>query len=443
MTVTPNGIDKQRYWDLSFSAEPDTERSVDDWAEELRALLVDATRLRLRADVPVGAYVSGGLDSAVNAGLIKRFTDAELCTFSVGFEVRELDETDFQQEVIRLLGTSHQSILCRNRTIGEVFPEVVRLAEKPLFRTAPAPFYQLSGLVRERGYKVVLTGEGADEMLGGYDIFKEAKIRRFWGRHPDSTFRPLLLKRLYPYMKNLQAQSPEYLKAFFYVSRESLSSPFFSHLPRWELSRKNHLFFHPEIREVAARRPSYELLREKLPAAFFDLGPFEQAQYLETKLLLPGYILSSQGDRMSMGHSVEGRFPFLDHRIAELQGRIPAKHKMRVLDEKHVLKRAMRDLVPKPVLARPKQPYRAPDVESFFPSDGSPPPLPVESCLRREAVQRGGVFNPDAVERLVAKARKGQVVGVKDNMALVGVISTQLLVEQFIEGSNVSAERYS
>jgi asparagine synthase (glutamine-hydrolysing) len=223
------------------------------------------------------------------------------------------------------------------------------------------------------------------------------------------------------------------LKAFFYVTPELLVSPLFSHLPRWELTKKTHLFFSPEVKETIAKRDPYKALESMLPSRFFDYGPFEQAQYLETELLLPGYILSSQGDRMTMGNSVEGRFPFLDHRVAELQGRMPAIHKMKVLDEKHVLKRAAHDLIPKSVLKRPKQPYRAPDSQSFFPTDNTPPPDYVRELLNKERIAKGGVFNPNAVELLYKKAMNGQVVGVKDNMSLVGILSTQILIEKFIE----------
>lgn len=432
MRIDSSGSKKQRYWQLDFNPEDSSNRTADDWAEELRALLIDATRLRLRSDVPVGAYVSGGLDSSVNAALIKHFTQSKLCTFSVTFEEREFDESSFQRDVIKLLETDHKEIHCRNEDIGKVFPEVIWHTEKPVFRTAPAPFFLLSQLVRDSKYKVVLTGEGADEMLGGYDIFKEAKIRRFWGRFPNSKMRPLLLKRLYPYMQSIQAQSPEYLQAFFHVKPEQLENPLFSHLPRWELTRKSHLFFNTDLQETIKKRDPYEMLTSRLPSKFFEFGHFQQAQCLESLLLLPGYILSSQGDRMLMSHGVEGRFPFLDHRIAELQGRMPAKVKMRVLDEKHVLKRATHDLIPPSVLKRPKQPYRAPDSQSFFATKNEFVKNYVFDLLSQKKIEDGGVFNPAAVARLLQKAQKGQVVSVKDNMALVGILSTQLLIDKFI-----------
>ena len=130
----------------------------------------DATRIRLRSDVPVGAYLSGGLDSTVVMSLAQALqTTAPLKTFSVTFDDPEFDESAHQQEVVRFLGTEHCDFRCSYHDIGRVFPEVVWHAERPLLRTAPAPMFLLSALVRRHGYKVVLTGEGADEMFGGYD----------------------------------------------------------------------------------------------------------------------------------------------------------------------------------------------------------------------------------------------------------------------------------
>jgi asparagine synthase (glutamine-hydrolysing) len=316
---------------------------------------------------------------------------------------------------------------------------VIWHTEKPILRTAPAPLYLLSRLVHQHGYKVVLTGEGSDEFLGGYDIFKESKIRRFWAVNVDSRCRPLLLKRLYPYMQNLQAQSDAYLKAFFHVDATDLSNPFFSHLPRWELTARLKVFLSDAVKDEVRRADPYGEVKKLLPSEFPQWDGFSQAQHLEATGLLPGYILSSQGDRMAMAHSVEGRFPFLDYRVVEFAATIPPRLKMKVLNEKYILKRAAGQLVPPSVRTRPKQPYRAPDARSFFdPRTGTARHAYVDELLSRARIQKDGLFNPLAVQNLVAKARKGRVIGAKDNMALVGILSTQLLVDQFVTNTERS-----
>jgi len=435
MLVANGRVESWPYWRLGYRGKDATWKD-EECAERLRELLIDATRLRLRSDVPVGAYLSGGLDSSIIVAMIKGFTDTPLKTFSVAFEDSEFDESSFQMEVSRHLETEHQEVRCSHEDIGRVFPEVIRHAESPLIRTAPAPLYLLSGLVRQNDFKVVLTGEGADEVLGGYDIFKEAKIRRFWAAMPDSKLRPQLLRRLYPYLKNIQAQSDAYRKAFFHVRPEDLENPFFSHIPRWDLTSGLKRFYSKEVRAELENSDVYADLRDSLPAEYARWDAFEQAQFLETTILMPGYILSSQGDRMAMGHSVEGRFPFLDHRVVEFAASIRPQAKMRVLDEKHVLKRALGHLIPASVTKRPKQPYRAPDAVSLLgDAEGRGRPDYIDELLSSARIRSDGLFNPMAVDKLLRKFEKRRAIGIRDNMALVGIVSTQLIVESFIRGT--------
>ena len=184
----------QPYWTLNF-AEESPRRSDADYLEEFTHLLIDATLIRLRADVPVGAYLSGGLDSSVTTAIIKKYTTNRLDTFSIAFSDPVFDESDWQRRMAAHLGTEHHVMYCTHDDIGRVFPDVVWHTETPLLRTAPAPMFLLSQLVHVNDLKVVLTGEGADELLGGYDLFKEMAVRRFWAKDPDSKLRPLLLNK--------------------------------------------------------------------------------------------------------------------------------------------------------------------------------------------------------------------------------------------------------
>jgi asparagine synthase (glutamine-hydrolysing) len=231
----------------------------------------------------------------------------------------------------------------------------------------------------------------------------------------------------------MQAQSRAYRQAFFHVRPEELTDPFFSHLPRWNLTSRLKLFFSHELRSQLGGHDVLADCRTTLPDGFAGWDPFCQAQYLETVILMPGYILSSQGDRVAMAHAVEGRFPFLDHRVAEYAARIPARLKMKALKEKYILKRAAGHLVPAAVVRRPKQPYRAPDAQSFL-GEGTRSVRHeyVEELLSPRRIREDGIFQPDAVTHLLQKFRSGRAIGVKDNMALVGILSTQLVVEQFV-----------
>lgn len=429
--VLENGqVRESVYWDWRFPEQGEYLIGSDaELTEQLYELLADATRIRLRADVPVGAYLSGGLDSSALVALIRRHSAAPLKTFSIGFEEKSLDESVFQQQLVEHLGVEHRRIFCNNRDVAEDFPATVFHAETAILRTAPTPMRRLSGLVRASGYKVVLTGEGADEALGGYDLFKEAKIRQFWARHPQSEWRPLLLKALYPYLETAGAQAKTYLRNFYGVGLDQPDQHGFSHLTRWFTTAQCKIFFSPELSAVL-REDAATRLTEQLPPAFGRWHPFNRAQYLEAKTLLGGYLLCSQGDRMLMANSVEGRFPFLDHRVIEFANRLHPRLKMRALNEKFLLKQAMAAHLPRGILERHKQPYRAPDIPAFF---SAQPPAYVDDLLSKEKLRRYGYFDAKKVGFLLNKARRGNVIAYKDNMALVGILSTQLCHDHFIE----------
>jgi asparagine synthase (glutamine-hydrolysing) len=233
-------------------------------------------------------------------------------------------------------------------------------------------------------------------------------------------------------MQGLQGQSPAYLKAFFHVRPGDIGSPFFSHLPRWELTARLKTFFSADVQEQVSGYDGLAELEASLPAGYQNWHPFEQAQYLETTSLLPGYILSSQGDRPAMAHSVEGRYPFLDHRVVEFSTRIPPHLKMNVLNEKYLLKKVAGDRIPPSIRNRPKQPYRAPDIASFFAADGRARHAYIEEVLSIDCIRHGGIFDSEKVQKLVQKVRFGNAIGVKDSMAVVGIISTQVLIDRFI-----------
>jgi asparagine synthase (glutamine-hydrolysing) len=434
--VYRNGtVTDSRAYDPAFPEHEDDgfRGSLDDAVVAVREAIERATELRmLRADVPVGSYLSGGLDSSLVAALGLRAKGARFSTFSLRFEDAEYDETQFQRQMSAHLGSDHHEVVVSRGDIARAFPDVIAHTERPILRTAPAPLYLLSKLVHDAGIKVVLTGEGADEMFAGYDLFREAKVRRFWAREPHSAWRPRLIERLYPYLQRSPVSQQAISRQFFGQQLAQAGEPGFGHDLRWRSAASLQRLFDPGFLAGAAGRDLRAELIGTLPAAFARWSPLAQDQYLEVRTLLSGYLLSSQGDRMLMAHSVEGRFPFLDRQVAALAESLPAAYKLKVLDEKHVLKRVSADLVPADILKRKKQPYRAPDALSF----AGPEALDwIEAVADRASLEEAGVFVPAAARQVIEKCRARAASGQfsnADNMAVVGILSTQLLFDRFV-----------
>jgi asparagine synthase (glutamine-hydrolysing) len=411
----------QAFWNLDFKPEQPA-RPAKQYLEELENLLIDATRIRLRADVPVGAYLSGGLDSSLTTALIRAYTPNRLDTFSISFSDPVFDESKYQKEMAEYLGTDHHIVHCDYESIGLALPDVIWHTETPILRTAPIPLFLLSGLVRENKFKVVMTGEGADEFLAGYDIFKEMKVRRFWAKDPDSELRSRLLFKLYPDI-NRMTSSGAFLVGFFKRGLMETASPYYSHLTRWTNTSRTWRFLAQDS-DGAGVTPALTL-----PKDFASWPALSQAQFIEISTFLSPYLLSSQGDRMAMAHSVEGRYPFLDYRVMEFCGRLPAEMKMPVLTEKWILKQLGRKYLPDQIWQRLKRPYRAPIHRSFF----SPKPLDyVEELLSEKAIETAGLFDPRAVQMLAQKARTSSAMSEVEDMALVGILSAQLVDQQFV-----------
>jgi asparagine synthase (glutamine-hydrolysing) len=417
-------VAQRTWWEPDYApaaaAAPDPEETAE--------LLADAVRLRLRADVPVGTYLSGGLDSSLITALAQRASDHELRTFSVAFHDARYDERAQQEQVAHALGTRHHVVEVGPREIADGFRAVVHHAEAPLIRTAPVPLSLLARATREHGITVVATGEGADELFWGYDLFKETAVRELHARDPERAV--ALLDTLYPYLDPPAARRGPAWQRFFFEAG-SAEDPLFSHQPRIAATGVVKAFYRPEVAQALARNGGDPLarLRAALPARFGAWSGLERAAYLELTTLLAPYLLAAQGDRVAMAHGVEGRFPFLDHRVFDCSVRLPPERKLSgALREKAELRTLAERLLPAEIAARTKQPYRAPEVAPFFGADA---PGWVEERLEARALDAVGIFDPARVAGLLRRCRAGKATGFREGMALVGILSTQVWHERF------------
>ncbi|MDO8184246.1 asparagine synthase (glutamine-hydrolyzing) [Conexibacter sp. JD483] len=402
--------------------------------EDLAELLEDSVRLRLRADVPVGTYLSGGLDSSLITALAQRVSDHELRTFSVAFHDQHYDERGYQEQVAQTLGTRHHVVEVGPREIADAFPDVVWHAETPMIRTAPVPLSLLAQETRRQGITVVATGEGADELYWGYDLFKETALRTLHRQDPARA--EALLDEIYPYVEGSAARRGPAWKRFFFEAGSD-ADPLFSHQTRIAATAAVKAFYTPETTAALAADDTQQRLRDSLPQAFERWSPLERAAYLEVTTLMSPYLLAAQGDRVAMAHGVEGRFPFLDHRVFAHSVRLAPERKLDGLREKAALRDLAASVLPAEIAQRTKQPYRSPEVAPFF---GDHAPAWVQERLSDAALRDVGIFDPVRVGGLLRRCRAGKATGFREGMALVGVLSTQLWHERYCASADYPEE---
>ncbi len=379
------GAVQKQYWDIDTEAEPLTD-SEDRIAEELRRRLEEAVGARLVSDVPVAAYLSGGIDSSAVAGIYARKSGGRVRTISITFDGADYDEAHFARQVARHFGTDHHEFKCR---IGaDQVSDLVYFLEEPMVTLLNLPLLLLSRSVRDAGLKVVLSGDGADEVLGGYDYLRLLKAMAFIDRHPTE-FRKNILRRIFP----------------------GLKTPLHAAIQHMHLSGFPSL--HPALPYRFQQTPcKRELLAADSPAAGggpslpFDPGRVahrslvDQALYFETKMRLANLTLPL-GDKMSMANSVELRPVFLDHELVDFLFRIPARMKIRGMEEKYILKKCMRGFLPDAICRRKKQPLQPPGIW-FLDTVGEA----VNDLLSEETVKNKGYFNPGFIRTALREYRK-------------------------------------
>jgi asparagine synthase (glutamine-hydrolysing) len=430
LKMSDGQITFKKYWDIPlYRRAEQLDLAPAGIALQIQELLQDAVRIRLRADVPVGCYLSGGLDSSGVTTLVVRNFNSHVRTFGIRFEQNGFDEGEHQSRMVSFLRTNHTEVQAGNEKIGGSLPACLWHCEKPLLRTAPIPLFLLSDVVHESGFKVVLTGEGADEVFGGYNIFREAKVRRFWSKYPDSQKRAALIGELYPYIFN-NPRLHRTLQAFFARGLDQPDDPIFSHLIRWENTSRVKTFFSNELSGAIGPYCAYDQVRHGLPKAYEQADSLSRAQYLEMAIFLSNYLLSSQGDRVAMAHSVEIRLPYLDFRVIDLMGRVPAKWKIMGLNEKHLLKKSFQGILPDEITRRPKHPYRAPIKQSLLNEQTAEY---THEALSETSLNKAGLFDASKVTKLLRKLQTLDTPSEIDSMALVGILSSQIVHRQFVE----------
>ena len=414
-----------RYYELDF---PEADAEPGDVVEQIDELMLRSVGMRMRADVPVGAYISAGLDAAMTASLAASASSQTLRSFSVTTDECTQEE-DVQRETAANARSVHAVTTVSGSDIVQNFPQVAWHTETPLLATAPVAMFRLAKLARDAGIKAVIGGDGADELFLGSDVFKEDSVRRFCSRQPESRSRQRLFSRICPDVAGRYRGNERWRQSLMQAAMPG--DPLYSHLPRFVESGVNVLYS-DGFRSSLAGFDVLGELRGSLPVRYFGWSPLNQAAYLEMTTFFSPNVLSSQGDRVTMAHGVEGRSPFLDHRLFEFSAALPTGSRLRGLREKEILRRWASRTLPAKINRRQKRSGSEVDAAPFF---GTKAPEWTNDLLGPDALRRAGIFSPTSVNGLLTRCRAGFEAGAPGNKALVGVLSTQLWHHQFIENA--------
>lgn len=423
---TSGHIEINAYEHLDFQPNEIIENEAEA-ASKVRAAIERSVSLRMRSDVPVGVYLSGGLDSAIVAAAAARLTGQRLSTFSVEFEDQSLDESPWQRQMAQWLGSDHHALSITPDMLCDALPAAVYHAEIPVFRTAFVPMFLLSGKVQAAGIKTILSGEGADEVFLGYSLFRETMLRRDW-RDLDAQTRKERVAALNPYLGHFNESTHGPLLGLYQQYLTESLPGLFSHEMRFQngrfalrlLAGQTETALDPLISLCAAE------------SGFAGLGAVEKAQWLEFRTLLAGYLLSTQGERMGLAHGVENRCPFLDPDVVRLSHAVNLKFDGGQV-EKGILKQAFPELPPE-ILRRHKHPYRAPDSAAF----AAARPDYMELLLSESELAKSGLVDARFAAALSAKVLTSppERVSVRENQAFILLMSLQLLQRQFVDRSD-------
>lgn len=396
-------IRDREYWDLIYSAEEEEDKGEAYYTERLRELLRDAISKRLVADVPIGFYISGGLDSSVVACFISKYLLNGCYSFSAEIGSGDLDESRFQKIIRDSVGSAHYSVKVSEEEIWASLKSVIYHAESAVKESYDAAAYMLSGLVSQSPAKAVLTGQGSDEFFCGYvgyalDLFRNMQKGR------------------------MSAEECE-------VNERLWGDPYF----RYER-------IHPEIRKIHTKLYSGDVRGEIDKFSAFASSPINvervrglssqrRRSYIDWKLRLSDHLLGEHGDRMFFSHSVEGRHPFLDRDVLDFVTRMPDKYKLNGTNEKYILKKAAEGIVPGEILKRKKFPFQAPGMSALVKRAGGSD----LEFLSGELLKKYGIFDVDYVNELkkVYCQEDFKLMGAYEIDYLLIVMTVTMLCEQF------------
>ena len=412
-------VEIRKYWDLEFEPkhEPRTDREyIDEWRE----LFEESVRLRLMADVPLGMFLSGGIDSSAIAAMMATMVDGPIKTFSVAFNEREANELEYARLVAKKFDTDHHEIVVTPEQFFETLPKLVWHEDEPLGFIASVPLYFVSKLAQEH-VKVVLTGEGADEMLAGYGRYAKALKLLEMGERYESMTPAFLRDAVRGGVATLPGAMSRKLNRTFLTREADIESLFFDNFAVFPRAMQKKMF----ARERFENGDPFATANHILASSDAE-DTLDKLLYADTKTYLHELLMKQ--DQMSMAASIESRVPFLDHKLVEFTARMPREMKLRGGTTKWILREAMQGILPSEIIDRPKMGFPVPVGEWFR---GGYKHIVEEYVLSHRAISRG-IFDPTFVRQLVAEHNSG----VNHDERLWSLVNFELWQRTFIDGEN-------
>ena len=411
-----------RFWDLKFEPKL-ASYNDDDVVEEWRELFRHSVRLRLMADVPLGMFLSGGIDSSAICAMMSQMVDEPIKTFSVGFKEREANEFEYARIVAKAFGTDHHEITISPEQFFEALPKMVWHEDEPIGFVASVPLYFVSELARQH-VKVVLTGEGSDEMLGGYGRYSKTLALLQYGEQYNS-WAPEFLRRLVRSgVEAMPGALSRKLKRTFLTLDNNIESLYFDNFAVFPHAMQNELLSASTKARIGELNPYFH--DHSLLAQTDAIDSLDKLLYVDAKTYLHELLMKQ--DQMSMAASIESRVPFLDHKLAEFSARLPHRFKIRHGETKWILRAAMRNVLPPEILTRSKMGFPVP-IGNWF--RGGFRYVVDQYVLSDRALSRG-IFSADAVRALVAR----HLAGENHDERLWFLINFEVWHQQFIDGES-------
>jgi len=398
LTLSNNGLKIKKYWELNFSLNGMVEGEIK---QNIRELLADSVKIRLMSDVPLGAFLSGGIDSSSIVALMSQVMEQPVKTFSIGFEDSTYNELNYARLIAKTFNTEHHEFIIKPNAV-ELTENLIHFLDEPFGDFSIFPTYLVSKMAREY-VTVVLSGDGGDELFAGYDPYIADRYYKTYSRIPA-----LLRSKLIPDLAEMIPPSPKKKGLINKIKRfvEGTKLPEDLRHTRWMIFMLEHekdLLYNKDMKSGLIEKDSYKFIRNYFSnIKYLQDDQTSQQLYVDIKTYLVDDILVKV-DRMSMATSLEARVPFLDHRFVELSARIPSDMKLRNKQTKYILKKAMEDLLPHDILYRGKEGFSIP-IKNWLKSDLKPM---MTDVLAADKIKREGFFNVDYIEKLISEHLKG------------------------------------